>query len=70
MIKRIFWTLLSIAFPWLVLLLHDNPGGAVVALILQATVFGWIPATVWAMRAVHEAQTPKKKITKKKTKRR
>ena len=66
MITRIFWAILSFAFPWLILLIHDNPGGAIVALVMQATVVGWIPATVWAMRTVKEAQADKKKPSSKK----
>lgn len=53
--KRFFMSLLAIFFPWVALLLCDNPGGAVVAIILQATVIGWIPATIWAWRVVHES---------------
>lgn len=58
--KRFLWGLLCVIFPWLVLLLHDNPGGAVVALVLQATGIGWIPASIWAFRTVKEARGPKK----------
>lgn len=47
-------SLLAIFFPWIVLLLYDNPGGALVALILQATGIGWIPASIWAWRVVHQ----------------
>lgn len=54
MMMRIFWTFLSVAFPWIVLLIHDNPGGAIVALVMQTTLIGWIPATLWAMRTVQE----------------
>ena len=63
--KWMFWTFLSVAFPWLVLLLHDNPGGAVVALVMQATAIGWIPATLWAMRTVKEAEDKQKPQPKK-----
>jgi hypothetical protein len=63
--KWMFWTFLSVAFPWLVLLLHDNPGGAVVALVMQATAIGWIPATLWAMRTVKEAEAKQKNLPKK-----
>ena len=56
MMKRIWWGFLAVAFPWLVLLLHDNPGGALVALILQATAIGWIPATIWALRTISEGK--------------
>ncbi|MCP0914719.1 MULTISPECIES: YqaE/Pmp3 family membrane protein [Legionella] len=51
--KRLFMSLLAIFFPWVVLFLNDNPGGALIALILQATVVGWIPASMWAWRIVH-----------------
>ncbi len=59
--KRIFMSLLALSFPWIVLLIDDNPGGAFVALILQATVIGWIPASIWAWKIVHQA--PKKKAS-------
>lgn len=60
MINRFFWNLLSLAFPWLVLLIHDNPGGALVALVMQASLIGWIPASAWAMRTAREAQQQQK----------
>lgn len=43
--------------PWLVLLIKDNPGGAVVALIMQATLIGWPFASIWAWRAVNPLTT-------------
>ncbi|WP_165482692.1 hypothetical protein [Legionella gresilensis] len=61
MLKRMFWAFLSFAFPWLVLLIYDNPGGAIVALFMQATLIGWPPATIWAMRTVKENQNLNKK---------
>ncbi len=51
--KRFFLSGLAIFLPWVILLMDDNPGGALIALILQATVIGWIPATVWAWRIAH-----------------
>ncbi len=38
---RIFLSFLAIFLPWLALLIKDNPGGALIALIMQVTVFGW-----------------------------
>ncbi|CEK09386.1 hypothetical protein [Legionella hackeliae] len=68
MISRIFWTFLAVFFPWLVLLLDDNPGGAVVALVMQATIIGWIPAIFWAVRVLQEnAATAKEEKEKKKS---
>lgn len=57
MINRLFWNILCFALPWMVLLIHDNPGGAIAALVMQASLIGWIPATLWAMRTVKEART-------------
>ena len=59
LIKRTFMSFLAIFFPWIILLIDDNPGGAFVALVLQATAIGWIPATVWAWRIVHDTDTKK-----------
>lgn len=52
---------LAAVFPWLILLLNDNPGGAILALIMQASVIGWIPASLWAMRIVREQSAANKK---------
>ncbi|MCC5016353.1 MULTISPECIES: YqaE/Pmp3 family membrane protein [unclassified Legionella] len=54
MIKRMFMTFLAVFFPWLILFMDDNPGGGVVALIMQATIIGWFPASLWALRIVNE----------------
>lgn len=54
MMKRYFLYFLAIFFPWVLLLLYDNPGGALVALLMQTTIIGWLPATMWAWRTVQE----------------
>ncbi len=61
MLKKMLVGFLSFAFPWAVLLACDNPGGALVALCLQASLIGWIPATIWAWRTVYrqDAKTGK-----------
>jgi hypothetical protein len=51
--KRKIMSVLAIFLPWLVLLIEDNPGGAVVALIMQATIIGWPFASMWAWRIIH-----------------
>jgi hypothetical protein len=55
---QIFMKVLALFFPWVVMLLYDNPGGALVALIMQATVLGWPFATLWAWKTI--ASTPSK----------
>ncbi len=42
--------MLVIGFPWVVLLMDDNPLGALGVILLQATLIGWIPASMWAHR--------------------
>jgi hypothetical protein len=55
--KRIIMSILAVLLPWLVLLINDNPGGALVALIMQATVIGWPFASIWAWRTIFPART-------------
>ena len=52
--KQFFTSMLAIFLPWVVIMMDDNPGGAILALILQATLIGWIPASMWAWRVSHE----------------
>lgn len=62
--KKAFMSLLAIFLPWLALLLNDNPGGAFVALIMQATVIGWPFASMWAWKVVRpERKSHHKKST-------
>lgn len=58
--KRIIMSILAVLFPWLVLLAYDNPGGALVALIMQATLIGWPFASAWAWRVIYQTNTNKK----------
>lgn len=51
--KRIVMSFLALFLPWLALLLNDNPGGAFLALIMQATLIGWPFASIWAWKVVH-----------------
>lgn len=39
---------LAVFFPWIIILINDNPGGAFVCLVMQVTVIGWPFATMWA----------------------
>ena len=57
--KRLFIAFISVVAPWLVMLFHDNPGGAFVALVMQATLVGWPFATIWAWRTEYP---PKEKV--------
>lgn len=65
--KRILLSFLAIFFPWLVLLIEDDPAGALIALVMQVTLIGWIPASMWAFRSMRpdEGKKAKKKSDKK-----
>lgn len=65
MIIRFFLYLSALFFPWLILFLEDNPGGAAIALVMQATVIGWPFATVWAFRTIHESRKVSKNAKRK-----
>lgn len=58
--KRLLMSLLSVFFPWIVLLLNDNPGGALVALIMQVTIIGWPFAALWALKVEKEHRLEKR----------
>lgn len=50
--KKFFLFLLTLMFPWAMMLAYDNPGGALVCLFLQATLIGWPFAFMWAWKVV------------------
>lgn len=60
--KRFLYFLLALLFPWLVFLMEDLPGKALVALGLQASLVGWIFATYWAWGIVKAEYLNKDKI--------
>ena len=57
--KKLLLKVTAVFLPWLILLIKDNPGGAFVALILQASLIGWIPAAMWALNALKEEKPNK-----------
>lgn len=52
---------LAILFPFLSFLFRGKFFYALTALVLQATVIGWIFASIWAFKSLREAQWEKKK---------
>ena len=53
---------LVIAFllPWLTFFTVGRPVAGVICLVLQLTLLGWIPATIWAVYAVSQYDTDQK----------
>lgn len=52
--------LISMILPWLTFFTIGRPIAGLVCLILQVTVIGWIPATIWAVYALSQYKTEKK----------
>ena len=46
--------LIALILPWFTFLFTDRPGAALIALGLQVTLIGWIPASIWAMKTVFD----------------
>lgn len=40
-------------FPWLSLILQGKIGAGILCLILQLTLIGWLPATIWAIMSLN-----------------
>jgi uncharacterized membrane protein YqaE (UPF0057 family) len=53
---------LVIAFllPWLTFFTIGRPVAGVICLVLQLTLLGWIPATIWAVYALSQYNTNEK----------
>ena len=52
--------LISLFLPWLTFFPIGPPFAGVICLILQITLIGWIPATIWAVYALSQYKTDKK----------
>ncbi|KAF0814959.1 hypothetical protein IGB42_00035 [Andreprevotia sp. IGB-42] len=52
--------LLAIFLPFLAFLSIGRRGASLTALLLQATLIGWLPATIWAIHAVREYNSERK----------
>ena len=54
--KRILLSILAILFPWIVILLEGRFIAAMACLALQLTFIGWIPASIWALKAAKRVE--------------
>lgn len=52
--------LISMVLPWLTFFLIGRPIAGIVCLVLQVTLIGWIPATIWAVYALSQYKTDQK----------
>lgn len=52
--------LIAFILPWLTFFTIGRPFSGITCLILQITMIGWIPATIWAVYALSQYQTDRK----------
>lgn len=52
--------LIALILPWLVFFTIRRPLAGIVCLLLQLTLIGWIPATIWAVYALSQYKTDRK----------
>ena len=52
--------LISFLVPWLVFFTIGRPIAGIICLILQITIIGWLPATIWAVYALSQYKTDQK----------
>ena len=52
--------LIALFLPWLTFFTIGKPIAGIVCLILQLTLIGWIPATIWAVYALSQYKTDQK----------
>ncbi|HEY0200585.1 MAG TPA: YqaE/Pmp3 family membrane protein [Burkholderiaceae bacterium] len=52
--------LIALFLPWLTFFTIGRPIAGVICLLLQITLIGWLPATIWAVYALSQYKTDKK----------
>jgi len=52
--------LLALLLPWVQFFTIGRPIAGIICLILQITLIGWLPATIWSVYALSQYKTDKK----------
>jgi len=52
--------LIALLLPWLTFFTIGRPIAGIICLILQVTLIGWLPATIWAVYALSQFKTDQK----------
>ena len=52
--------LVAFILPWLTFFTIGRPFAGILCLLLQLTLIGWIPATIWAVYALSQYKTDQK----------
>ena len=51
---------IAIFLPWLTFFTIGRPIAGLICLLLQITIIGWLPATIWAVYALSQYKTDRK----------
>jgi uncharacterized membrane protein YqaE (UPF0057 family) len=51
---------IALILPWLSFFIIGRPLAGIVCLVLQLTLFGWLPAAIWAVYSLSQYKTDKK----------
>lgn len=52
--------IIALIFPWLTFFTIGRPIAGIICLLLQITIIGWLPATIWAVYALSQYKTDQK----------
>jgi uncharacterized membrane protein YqaE (UPF0057 family) len=52
--------IIALILPWLTFFTIGRPVSGLICLILQLTVIGWLPATIWAVYSLSQYKTDQK----------
>jgi uncharacterized membrane protein YqaE (UPF0057 family) len=52
--------IISLILPWLTFFTIGRPIAGVICLLLQLSLIGWLPATIWAVYALGQYKTDQK----------
>ena len=52
--------LIALFLPWLAFFTIGRPFAGLFCLLLQMTIIGWLPATIWAVYALGQYKTDRK----------
>jgi uncharacterized membrane protein YqaE (UPF0057 family) len=52
--------IIALILPWLSFFTIGRPIAGIVCLLLQLTVIGWLPATIWAVYSLSQYKTDEK----------
>ena len=58
--ERTMRLLIALILPWLTFFTIGRPIAGIICLILQITLIGWLPATIWAVYALSQYKTDQK----------